>query len=428
MRDFKHIIDTDPAPQRPRRRPFLAYIVILVVVTLVAVLSVRKGAQALSTWQQTKSKPASKEKARPQSLFSNAHALLPQATVNGERLTALSTDGIQYTYSIDPELQRKVSGFMKMADPPYAVFIAMEPATGRILSLATHSALDTGWQQQGPYRIFPMASLFKMITATAALEQQKINPDSVLAFRGRLVSESPQQWDPHPKEKNISMDVTNAMGKSVNPIYGRIASDLLGRELLHQSCGRFGFNRDIFSTEIPVIRSQAILPEGNDALRLQGCGLDHDLKVSPLHALAITAAFGNKGVMVEPRLVDAAQKNGKDLPVTPQRTIAQVTSPETADQLTRMLLTAVTSGTSRKAFSTPQGRKLVKETKIAAKTGSINGDDPKGYYSWFAAYAPAENPRIALVALVINGERWKIKATQLGEVALTSYLRQPAAK
>lgn len=104
MRDFKHIIDTDPAPQRPRRRPFLAYIVILVVVTLVAVLSVRKGAQALSTWQQTKSKPASKEKARPQSLFSNAHALLPQATVNGERLTALSTDGIQYTYSIDPEL------------------------------------------------------------------------------------------------------------------------------------------------------------------------------------------------------------------------------------------------------------------------------------------------------------------------------------
>ena len=66
--------------------------------------------------------------------------------------------------------------------------------------------------------------------------------------------------------------------------------------------------------------------------------------------------------------------------------------------------------------------------KIAAKTGSIDGDNPKGHYSWFAAYAPADQPRIAVVALVINGDRWKIKATQLGEVALTTYLKSPATK
>jgi cell division protein FtsI/penicillin-binding protein 2 len=58
---------------------------------------------------------------------------------------------------------------------------------------------------------------------------------------------------------------------------------------------------------------------------------------------------------------------------------------------------------------------------IAAKTGSINGSDPKGQYSWFAAFAPAHNPRIALVALVINQDKWKIKSAQVGEQALEEF-------
>lgn len=430
MRDFKHLLDNDSSQPSRGSRSIATYAIILVVVVVVAVLSVRKGAQAISSWQQGKhkTKTTQSEPARSRSLFSTAQELIPQATITGDRLTASTTDGMQYTYSIDPELQKRVSSFMRTANPPYAVFIAMEPATGRILSMTSHSSLDSSWFREGPYLTFPMASLFKMITATAALEQQKINPGTVISFRGRLVSESPRQWDPSPKHPNISMDVTTAMGKSVNPIYGRIASDFLGRDALHQTCNRFGFNKDLFSPEVPVFRSQARLPEGVEALRLQGCGLDHDLKVSPLHALAIVSALGNKGVMVEPRLLDKLAKKGKELPVPAAKTISQVTTPETAHQVTQMLLTAVTSGTSRKAFNTPQGRKLKKDVKIAAKTGSIDGDNPKGHYSWFAAYAPADQPRIAVVALVINGDRWKIKATQLGEVALTTYLKSPATK
>jgi cell division protein FtsI/penicillin-binding protein 2 len=61
---------------------------------------------------------------------------------------------------------------------------------------------------------------------------------------------------------------------------------------------------------------------------------------------------------------------------------------------------------------------------IAAKTGSIDGTDPKGHYSWFAAYAPAHEPRIALVALVINQDRWKIKSSQVGEQALEEFFKR----
>jgi Cell division protein FtsI/penicillin-binding protein 2 len=128
--------------------------------------------------------------------------------------------------------------------------------------------------------------------------------------------------------------------------------------------------------------------------------------------------------MMVPRLVDQAARDGKELKVPATRELERVISPETANSLTHMLLTTVTSGTSRKAFRTPEGRRLTSDMKIAAKTGSIDGDNPKGHYSWFAAYAPADQPRIALVALVINGDKWKIKASQLGEQALAEFFRQ----
>jgi cell division protein FtsI/penicillin-binding protein 2 len=85
-----------------------------------------------------------------------------------------------------------------------------------------------------------------------------------------------------------------------------------------------------------------------------------------------------------------------------------------------MLTSTVTSGTSRKAFHDRRGRPLL-NVDIAAKTGSINGSDPKGHYSWFAAFAPVNNPKIALVALVINQDKWKIKSSQVGEQALEEF-------
>jgi cell division protein FtsI/penicillin-binding protein 2 len=85
-----------------------------------------------------------------------------------------------------------------------------------------------------------------------------------------------------------------------------------------------------------------------------------------------------------------------------------------------MLSSTVTSGTSRRAFHDRRGRPRL-DVEIAAKTGSINGTDPRGQYSWFAAFAPAHKPRIALVALVINQDKWRIKSSQVGEQALEEF-------
>lgn len=423
MRDLKYL--TKPRKSRFQRYwKDIALITVLVLLLVPAtLLVVRKGAQAVSSWQESRQKPV--QKVQPiqlgDNLFAAADALLSSAAPGENGMAVTAPDGTVLNLTINPALQQRVQQFLNSARPSYAVFVALEPATGRVLSLAGYSAHDTAWRQQAAYQTYPMASLFKMVTATAALEQQKISPDTVLAFRGNLVSENPRHWDPSPRGRNNQMDLTLAMGKSVNPVYGLIASELVGKEQLQHVCSRFGFNRSLLLPGVPALPSPAPLPENRDKLRLQGCGLDHDLQISPMHAAAITAAIANRGALMTPRLVDRAERNGKELKVPKPEMLYQITSPETADSLTRMLLTTVTSGTSRRAFRTHEGLRLIKNMKIAAKTGSINGDNPKGYYSWFAAFAPADAPRIALVALVINGEKWKIKASNLGEQALTAY-------
>jgi cell division protein FtsI/penicillin-binding protein 2 len=350
-----------------------------------------------------------------------ACSLLSAAKENGNALYASAPDGTTLRYTINTDMQQSMQSYLESKQPPYAFFIAIEPSTGRIISINSASN-DPAWNLGAAYRLFPMASLFKMVTAAAALENSKINPSTEMAYRGKAVSENPLNWDPRPKGASHRIDMTEAMGKSINPVYGKVASDLLGKETLSTTCNNFGFNRPIFSG-IPVETSQANVPETVNGLRLFGSGLDHELKVSPLHAAAITAAFANKGVMMSPRLVDSIIKNGKESQASPSREVARIVQPGVAKDITRMLLTTATTGTSGKAFRTQDGRRLLTAMNVAAKTGTINGDNPVGQHTWFAAYAPAEKPRIAVLALIINDGRWKIKASNVGEHALVTYFR-----
>jgi cell division protein FtsI/penicillin-binding protein 2 len=268
-----------------------------------------------------------------------------------------------------------------------------------------------------------MASLFKIITASAALETHKITPESVIEFRGNSYSENPRYWDASPRGKNNRMDVTYAMGKSINPVYGRVASDLAGKPAVMESISRFGFNQELLPG-IPAKPSQATEPVNNHGLRLMGAGLDRDVKISPLHAAVIMSAIANGGKMMAPGLTGSiVDGQGIEKEAFTPRELRRLVTPETSASLTRMLSSTVLTGTSRKAFHDRRGRPML-AVSIAAKTGSINGTDPKGHYSWFAAFAPIQNPRIALVALVINPDKWKIKASQVGEQALEEFFRK----
>ncbi|NTV50741.1 MAG: penicillin-binding protein [Geobacteraceae bacterium] len=409
----------------------LLFIAIVLFLAPLCVLALRKTESAglnIRTWitsltsVATKPAEAAKHPAKA-SQFAVASDLLATAEVNGSRISARTPEGLQHIYTIHGDLQRKVYEFLAKNQVPYGVFVAIEPASGRILGMTAYSSIDPAWTKQSPYQLYPMASLFKIITASAALENKRITPESVIEFRGGSYSENPRYWDASPRGGNNRMDLTYAMGKSVNPVYGRVASDIAGMSSVMASVSRFGFNQELLPGT-PAKQSQAVEPINNHGLRLMGAGLDHDVKISPLHAAVIMSAIANDGKMMVPGLTSSIiDRQGVEKEIFVPRELRRLVTPETSASLTRMLSSTVLTGTSRKAFHDRRGRPLL-DISIAAKTGSINGTDPKGHYSWFAAFAPIQNPRIALVALVINPDKWKIKASQVGEKALEEFFRQ----
>ncbi len=354
--------------------------------------------------------------------FHLAAQQLPSVQSVGSKIQSGVPGGGTITYAINPELQEKVTRVLNENRVPFGVFVALEPRTGRVLAMASHAAQDGTWPGKAFYTPYPMASLFKIVTAAAALEEKKISPETVMAFNGRLTSVSPSTWEPR-RRHSQEMSLTEAMGKSVNPVFGRLASDVVGREPLLQYAGRFGFNQVLFpGTQIQP--SIAATPQNTNELMLMGAGLGREVKITPLHAASLIGAVANGGTLMAPLLADEIKSdNGTTLYQAQPHPLRRVITPETAGQLAKMLSQTVSKGTSRRAFHDRRGRPMLGSVSIAAKTGSIDGKDPEGHYSWFAAYAPMENPQIALVALVVNQGKWKIKASHVGEKALEAFFR-----
>jgi cell division protein FtsI/penicillin-binding protein 2 len=219
------------------------------------------------------------------------------------------------------------------------------------------------------------------------------------------------------------MTLTDAMGKSVNPVFGRLASAVVGKEQLLLEADRFGFNRQLFPGT-SIMTSTTVPPQNDAELRLMGAGLGREVKISPIHAAAMMGAVANRGLMMTPLLAEKViSGTGELLFSASPLELCRLLSEEAAAKLAKTLSTTVKKGTSRRAFHDRRGRALLSKLNIAAKTGSIDGKDPEGQYSWFAAYAPMEDPQIALVALVVNQGKWNVKASHVGEKALEAFFR-----
>lgn len=445
MQDFKHITGNTPRrffrfrkgtppnqlkmpapPPSPRARRRLR-ILLPVLAILLALIPLIGQLRAEKKPDVAGKKPSARVKSYSTldsyQAFKLAADSFASCRLDGDLYRAPLADGGAIVYAINDEVQQRVKKVMEQRRVPYGTFIAIEPKTGRIIALAGYSSVDPTWEQRCLYNLHPMASLFKIITAAAALEMKKVSPDTVVAFGGRLTSENPKYWSAVPRRGGQKMDLSIAMGKSVNPVFGRLAGEVVGRDTLMTYVEKFGFNQTLLPGT-SVAPSQAKPPQNMTELQLMGAGLAHEVKISPLHVVMIMAALANKGVMPMPSLVTEIRNGRGEVISAPQsQALRQLVSPETAVQLARMLSTTVSRGTSRKIFHDRRGRPLLSSINIAAKTGSINGTDPSGHYSWFAAYAPIDDPQIALAALVVNQDKWQIKASYLGEQALEAFFK-----
>jgi peptidoglycan glycosyltransferase len=326
----------------------------------------------------------------------------------------------QFIYTVDPVLQATVEELFRKHHPPYGVFAAMDPKTGRILALADYSRENFDPGQIWKRATYPAASVFKIITAACALEKGVLNYDSYVSFRGNQYRLGPSKIS-KPSKWDRQTHFDEALGKSNNVVFGRVASKLVGPQTLRHYSEAFGFNHPV-PFDFPLETSRAIIPE--EAYELARCGAGFgEVTLNPLHGAMIAASIANGGAMMRPYLIETVcSLGGEPLYQARAEVLAQPISAKTAQDLNLMMRRTVEDGTASKTFHR-YGRDLIQKISISGKTGSLSGDDPPGFYDWFVGFAPADDPRIAFSAMVINQQGGKFRGTFIAQEALKTFFR-----
>jgi len=222
------------------------------------------------------------------------------------------------------------------------------------------------------------------------------------------------------------MTLEEAIARSANAVFGKVAVNDVGGPVLEEYLAKFGFGARI-PFDLPVETSHGQVPKEEFELARTGAGFG-EVYVSPLHMAMIMSAIASGGAMPRPVLIDRIEdSDGMPLYESSPMKWRDTVLPETANAVVRMMVKTVEIGTSRRTFGTPERTPLLHDMDVAAKTGSLSGWTPSVHFEWFAGVAPVGSPRLALSALVVNDNRWKIKGSYVGKEALNSYFGYPSS-
>jgi penicillin-binding protein A len=335
-------------------------------------------------------------------------------------------DGARVVLTLNEGLQDHIFELFRRFDPPFGAFVAMEPDTGRVVALVGYRRGGESDPWLALKAIYPAASLVKVITACAAIERGNVAPDDEISYRGGIYGISRRGIHAGEGRGVPRMTLEEAIARSANAVFGKVAVNNVGAPVLGEYLGKFGFGQPV-PFDLPVEGSRAEVPREEYELARTGAGFG-EVYVSPLHMAMIMSALAAGGAMPQPLLVDRVEE--KDGTVRFESAPAKwrdTVLPETARAVLRMMVKTVEMGTSRRTFGTARKTPLLQDMDVAGKTGSLSGWTPPVHFEWFAGVAPAASPRLAIAALVVNDNRWKIKGSYVGKEAFSAYFGYPSS-
>ncbi|MGA9525800.1 MAG: penicillin-binding transpeptidase domain-containing protein [Myxococcaceae bacterium] len=333
--------------------------------------------------------------------------LLSKARPDANGRLVLGTGDQTRTLTVDPELQAQLTRILQSYETPFAAVVAIEPSTGRVLAMAEHSHAQPTLRGLPVKAVFPAASIFKIVTAAALLEAG-VGPEDEECSQGGLRTISLKHLKDSRGDRECH-SLSRALAMSANAVFAKMTVKHLTAQRLLRAAELFGFNRPI-DFPIPVEPSLIAVPEEPLALARTGAGFG-DAFLSPLHGAVLAAVAANGGVWRAPVLFEDQ---------APAPAGERVISEAHAAALTEMMSETVTQGTARRVFR-ERGYRV---PGAVGKTGSLADKRPFRDYSWFVGFAPRDNPKIAVAAVVVNEPKWRIRATWVGREALRLGLDQ----
>jgi penicillin-binding protein A len=272
----------------------------------------------------------------------------------------------------------------------------MDPKTGKILAIGGKSSTIS---EISTHNGFPAASLFKIVTAAAAYYTNNIDYKTNVIFRGGNYTLNKYNFIPNKKTDRRIMSVGEAMSKSCNPVFGRLALELPSPAVLRDFALMFQFGTIILG-DFSIPQSEAYIPNSPFELSRTGAGFGR-VTISPVHAAALISAIANKGKFPTPQIIEQ-MLDSRGRPTTSAAHAAkQIIDPQLASALSQMMKQTTVSGTAKAPFTDSHGKSIF-PFEIVSKTGTLKGTNPSGLTKWFIAAAPLGDPKIAIAVVVVD--------------------------
>ncbi len=344
--------------------------------------------------------------AKGRTVFPGGHGLQFRLPQPGKDLVLTIDEVIQHI--ADKELDR---GLVE-SKARGGVCIVLSPQTGEVLGLAVRAATRSRsvfnpnspqqfhpdeWRNRAVTDSFEPGSIFKAVTAAAALEEKVVRPgDRFDCSAGSIQVADRVIKDAH---RNGVLTFTEVIAESSNVGTIKVAQRL-GKERLAKYIEAFGFGRKTnidLPGEIPGIFRDYRVWSG---VSLATIAIGQEIGVTPIQMAAAYGAIANGGTLMKPYVV--AEVRGADAessvriaPVVAGKTV----SPGTCATLRTILQKVVEAGTGLKAK--PAGYTAAGKTgtaqKIDQRTGKYSKDD---YVASFAGFTPASSPRLVIVVML----------------------------
>jgi peptidoglycan glycosyltransferase len=365
--------------------------------------------------------------------------LLPQTLT--DLILGRPKQGATIVTTLEPAVQ-EAAELAAAAETGDVAIAALEPASGDVLALYSEPSYDPNllasqdpqvvrdsWEtlNQDPDKpllskasdeLFPPGSTFKLITASAALENG-FGPESLWPNPSELdlplTDATIQNFGGVTCSGGSQITMADALRQSCNVVFGEIGLEL-GAERLAEQARRYGFTAepgdDLVPFDIPWTSGVFPAPEtfeGRDpAVAISAIG-QQDVAANPLQMALVAGAIANGGVEMQPRLVtEARDPSGRVVAEFGPTEFSQPLSPENAAALTQMMVSVVQSGTGTAA--------QIPGVTVAGKTGTAQQGESAAPHAWFVCFAPAEDPVVAVAVIVLDGGSLGSEATG-GQVA-----------
>ncbi|MBI3733735.1 MAG: penicillin-binding protein 2 [Chloroflexi bacterium] len=367
---------------------------------------------------------------------------------SGEIVATLSAQAPEAARNLYTTLDADLQAFIEkeLGDKPAAA-VVLDARTGEILALASAPGYNLNTLTQGsaaqvralftnPQRplinratqgLYPTGSIFKVVTASAGLERGGFRADSPFFCNGT--------WDVLGRQYvkgdwlkggHGNINLFNGLVQSCNIVFYNVGYELdkKDRSILPTFARAFGFGAPPNAVGV-LDEAAGVVPDPTKQTIFIGDMVNvaigqGDFLATPLQVVNMIAAVGNGGTLYRPRLIaKVSDPKGERRQDFNSEVIGRL--PISRDNLLiiQNALKAVTStapGTASRAFA---GSTI----SVAGKTGTAEAP-PGEAHSWFAAYAPAEKPQIALVVMVEHAGEGSAVAAPIARKIIDRYFAQ----